>query len=373
MKKFIPVNKPLIHKDDILSISKTLKDGWVSAEGPNVSLFENKFAKFIGHKYGITLANGTAALEVAVQCLNLPKQSEVIIPNFTIFSNAIACLKNDLKIKPVDCDIYDWNMNLQNIQKAITNKTRLIIATHIYNYPLKMDILKRICKKKNIYIIEDAAEVFGQKYKGKMCGSFGDLSTYSFYANKQITTGEGGMITTNSKELSDKVKSLKNLSFGTNNRFNHDDISSNNRMSNINATLGLSQLGRIDQIIRKRHSVGKKYYDYLNKNKNLFIPNPVSKDSKNIYWVVAILITNKNLNIDAADVMKKLKKKGIGTRAFFWPMHKQKMLRKYNFFNSKSYVNSEYISKYGFYLPSSLSMSADEIKFISKCVNQIIK
>ena len=372
-KKFIPVNKPLIHREDISSINKTLKEGWVSAEGPNVNLFEKKFSKYIGHKYGITVANGTAALEVAVQSLNLPKQSEVIIPNFTIFSNAIACIKNNLKIKPVDCDMYDWNMNLEKIKKAITNKTKLIIATHIYNYPLKIDILKKICKRKKIYIIEDTSEVLGQKYKGKMCGSFGDLSTYSFYANKQITTGEGGMITTNLKKLSDKVKSLRNLSFGSDNRFNHDDVSSNNRMSNIQATLGLSQLGRINQIIKKRHFVGKKYYDYLNKNNNLFIPIPTNKYSKNIYWVVAILITNKNLKIDANYVMQKLKLKGIGTRPFFWPMHKQKMLKKFDFFKSKSFINSEYISKYGFYLPSSLSLSLKEIKFISKCVNEIIK
>ena len=166
-KNFIPVNKPLIHREDISSINKTLKEGWVSAEGPNVSLFEKKFSKYIGHKYGITVANGTAALEVAVQSLNLPKQSEVIIPNFTIFSNAIACIKNNLKIKPVDCDIYDWNMNLEKIQKAITNKTKLIIATHIYNYPLKIDILKKICKKKKFILSKILQKFLGKNIKVK--------------------------------------------------------------------------------------------------------------------------------------------------------------------------------------------------------------
>ena len=371
-RKFIPVNEPLIVRQDITNIKKTLEDGWVSAEGPNVKIFEDKFSKFIGHKYAVTVANGTAALEIAVQSLNLPKNSEVIIPNFTIFSNAIACLKSDLKIKPIDCNKFDWNMNLQSIMKNISSKTKLIIATHIYNYPIEIDKLKKICKKKKIFLLEDAAEVYGQKYKKKMCGSFGDLSTYSFYANKQITTGEGGMITTNSKKLYEKIKNLRNLSFGKKNRFNHEDVSSNNRMSNIQATLGLSQLNRIKDIVKKRHSIGKKYFEYLSKNSNIFIPVPEKKSVKNIYWVVGLLITNTNLNIDAQFVMKKLNKMGIGSRPFFWPMHKQKMLKNYNFYNSKKFINSEYICKYGFYLPSSLSLKNNEIKYISNCVNEII-
>ena len=372
MKKFIPVNEPLILKQDIVNIKKTLEEGWVSAEGPNVKIFENKFSKFIGHKYAVTVANGTAALEIAVQSLNLPKSSEVIIPNFTIFSNAIACLKNNLKIKPIDCSKFDWNMNLQLILKNITSKTKLIIATHIYNYPLEIDNLKKICKKKKILLLEDAAEVFGQKYKKKMCGSFGDLSTYSFYANKQITTGEGGMITTNSKKLYEKIKNLKNLSFGKKNRFNHEDISSNNRMSNIQATLGLSQLNRIKNIVKKRQSIGKKYFKYLSKNSNIFVPEPEKKFVKNIYWVVGVLITNTNLNIDAQYVMRKLKSMGVGTRPFFWPMHKQKMLNNYKFYSSNNFTNSEYINKYGFYLPSSLTLKNSEIKYISNCVNKIL-
>ena len=372
MKKFIPVNEPKILKEDILSINKILKDGWISSEGNNVKLFEKKFSKFIGHRYGITVSNGTAALEIAVQSLNLPKNSEVIIPNFTIFSNAIACLKNNLKIKPVDCNKFDWNMNVESILKNITSKTKLIIATHIYNYPLQIEKLIKICKQKKIILMEDAAENFGQVYKNKMCGSFGDISTYSFYANKQITTGEGGMITTNSKYLYEKTCNLRNLSFGKVDRFNHEDISSNNRMSNIQATLGLSQLKRIKTIVNKRHLIGKEYYKYLNANKNIYIPIPEKKNVKNIYWIIGILIVNTKLNLNAKYVMEKLKEKNIGTRPFFWPMHKQKMLRKESFYNSKKFPNSDYISNYGFYLPSSLTLTKSQIKYISNCVNEII-
>ena len=371
MRKFIPVNEPKILKEDILSINKILKDGWISSEGNNVKLFEKKFSKFIGHRYGITVSNGTAALEIAVQSLNLPKNSEVIIPNFTIFSNAIACLKNNLKIKPVDCNKFDWNMNLESILKNITSKTKLIIATHIYNYPLQIEKLIKICKQKKIILMEDAAENFGQVYKNKMCGSFGDISTYSFYANKQITTGEGGMITTNSKYLYEKACNLRNLSFGKVDRFNHEDLSSNNRMSNIQATLGLSQLKRIKTIVKKRHLIGEEYYKYLSVNKNIYIPIPKKNNVKNIYWVVGILIVNTKLNFNAKYVMNKLKKKNIGTRPFFWPMHRQKVLKKMSFYNSKKFPNSDYLSKYGLYLPSSLTLTKKKIKYISNCVNEI--
>ena len=373
MKKFIPVNKPKIINSDVYAVTKVLKENWISAEGKNVKIFEKKFSKFIGHKYGVTVTNGTAALEVAIQSLNLPKKSEVLIPNFTIFSNASACLKNNLTIKPIDCDKYNWNVSVESILKNISSKTKLIIATHIYNYPIEIDLLRKICKKRKIILLEDAAEVFGQKYKNKMCGSYGDISTFSFYANKQITTGEGGMITTNSKKLYKKMLSLRNLSFGIKDRFNHDDISSNYRMSNIQASLGLNQLKRIDKIVKKKHLIGKTYFNFLKKNENIYIPPPKKFNIKNIYWVVAILIINKKLRLDAKQVMKKLNEKGIGTRPFFWPIHKQKTLKNYNFYNSKKYMNSEYICKYGFYLPSSLNLTINEIKYISNNVNKILK
>ena len=303
----------------------------------------------------------------------LKKNDEVIIPNFTIISNALAVIKLGLNIRLVDCDLKNWNMNLEKVENAITSKTRAIIATHIYNFPFRIDLLKKICKKKKIFIIEDAAEALGQKIFKKNCGSFGDISTFSFYANKQITTGEGGMITTNNKVIYQKMLSLRNLSFGKKNRFNHDDIGWNYRMTNIQATLGLSQLKRIKKIVKNRHSVGLQYYEKLKKNKNIFIPEPKKYFAKNIYWVVAVLIINKKIKLDAKKVMLKLNKLGIGTRPFFWPMHKQKILKNLKMYNSPKFTNSEFISKYGFYLPSGLSLKASEIEYICKKVNLILK
>ena len=373
MKKFIPVNKPLITKTDVGAVHRVLKSGWVSSEGPNVKNFENKFSQFIGHKHAVAVSSGTAALEIAVKSLNLKKNDEVIIPNFTIISNALAVLKCGLKIKLIDCDLEDWNMNIKKVENAITNKTKAIIVTHIYNFPFRVDILKKICKKKKIFIIEDAAEVLGQKIYKKNCGSFGDISTFSFYANKQITTGEGGMITTNNKTTYQKMLSLRNLCFGIKDRFNHNDIGWNYRMTNIQATLGLSQLKRIKNIVTTRHSVGLKYYNNLKTNNNIYIPEPKKKFAMNIYWVVAILITNNKINLDAKNVMHKLNKLGIGTRPFFWPMHKQKVLKNLKLERSKKFTNSEYISKYGFYLPSSLSLKNSEIDYICEKVNAILK
>jgi len=373
LKHFIPVNKPLITKSDAKSVYKALNSGWVSSEGPNVKKFEEKFSKFIGHKYSVTVSSGTAALEIAVKSLNLKKNDEVIIPNFTIISNALAVIKLGLKIKIIDCDLKNWNMNLKKVESAITPKTKAIIATHIYNFPFRIDLLKKTCSKKKIFIIEDAAEVLGQKIYKKNCGSFGDISTFSFYANKQITTGEGGMITTNNKKIYQKMLSLRNLSFGKKNRFNHDDIGWNYRMTNIQATLGLNQLSRINNIVKTRHYVGLQYYNKLKKNKNIYIPEPKKNFAKNIYWVVAVLIVNKKIKLDAKKVMHKLHKLGIGTRPFFWPMHKQKILKNLKMKNSKQFTNSEYISKYGFYLPSSLSLKNSDIDFICKQVNLVIK
>ena len=371
MKKFIPVSKPSINNKDIRSVLLSLKRNWISSEGPEVKKLEKKFSSFVNHRYGVAVSNGTAALEIAIKVLNLKPNDEVIIPNFTIFSNALAVLKQNLKLKFVDCGLYDWNMNLNELKKKINKNTKAIIATHIYNFPIQMNELKKFCKRKKIYIIEDAAEVIGQKIGKIRCGSFGDLSTFSFYANKQITSGEGGILTTSNQEFYKKACELRNLCFGKKDRFNHTDIGWNYRMTNIQASLALSQLGRIEQIVKKKQNIGKIYYKNLKDNKNLYIPPPTNSYAKNIYWVIGILIINKKLRMDAKNAMIQLKRKGIGTRPFFWPMNKQSILKKMKLPISGNYKNSEYISKFGFYLPSSIDMSKKEIDYICKEVNKI--
>ena len=368
--KFIPVSIPHVSNDDIHSINKVIKKGWISSDGPEVKTFENKFSKKINRKYSIAVSNGTAALEIAVKALGIKKNDEVIIPNFTIISNALAVIKQNAKPVLVDCDLETWNMNLDEIEKRINKKTKAIIVTHIYSFSNDMDKILKICKKYKIFLIEDAAEVLGLKYKNKMCGSFGDISTFSFYANKQVTCGEGGMISTNNRRLYEKCKSLRNLCFGKIQRFNHDDIGWNYRMTNIQAVLGINQLKRLDKIVQKKMYIGNYYYNKLSKNKNIYMTPPKISYSKNIYWVVGILIKKKK--ILASKIIKILNKHGIGARPFFWPMHDQNIFKKLKIFSKKNYPNSSYLGKYGFYIPSYLKLKNSQMNYIISTINRLI-
>ena len=370
-KIIFPVSKPFITKKDIFAVNKTLKSGWISSSGTETKKFESEFSKFVDRKYSITVANGTAALEIAIKALGIKKDDEVLIPNFTIISNALAVIRQQAKPVLIDCDIENWNVKIEDIEKKITKKTKAIIVTHIYSFPNDMDKILMICKKHNILIIEDAAEVLGLSYKNKKCGSFGDLSTFSFYANKQVTTGEGGMISVNSEKLYKKCNSLKNLCFGKINRFNHDDLGWNYRLTNIQAALGLSQLKNIKNTIRKKMEIGNYYYEKLKFNNNIQILPPFNSFSKNIYWVVGILIKNKKMT--ALNLSKKLLKFGIETRPFFWPMHQQSIFKKLKLFKNQNYPNSTYLSKYGLYVPSYLLLKKREINKISNVINKILR
>ena len=371
--KFIPVNRPIVSKDDINSVVKSLKGNWISGEGPYVKKFEENFAKHHKRKHGIAVSNGTAALEIAIKSLNFKKGSEVIIPAFSIISTALCVVKNNLKPILVDSDLDNWNMIPDQIIKKISKKTKAIIITHIYGFPVDMRQILKIAKKKKIFIIEDAAEMIGQSYNNKICGSFGDISTFSFYANKHITTGEGGMILTNNLKISEKSKSLRNLCFNNgDNRFNHDDIGWNYRMSSLQAAMGISQLKKINNLVKRKREIGKLYFSLLKKNTFIKIQKPSLKYADNIYWVFGVLL-KPNLKLNRESVVKKLLKNNIQTRNFFHSMHKQKIFQKLKIFSKKSsFPNAEFLSKHGFYLPSGLGITNDEIRYICKNLNSIL-
>ena len=374
IKHFIPVNIPKLNNDEKKNIQTCLKTNWISSEGKFVKEFEQKFAKFNSRKYGIAVSSGTAALEVGLKSLNLKKNSEVIIPAFSIISTAICVLKCNLKPVLVDCDLQTWNVSPESVIKKISKKTSAIIITHIYGLPVNLSKIIKIAKKKKIKIIEDAAEVIGLKYKKKNCGSFGDLSTFSFYANKHITTGEGGMIVTNDNYIHAKCKSLRNLSFSKSyfDRYNHDDIGWNYRMTNMQAALGCGQLKNINKIIKRKREIGNMYYKYLKKNKHIMLQEKSNSYSKNIYWVFGILL-KKNSKFQRNNVMRKLLKYKIDTRPFFLSMNKQSIFKKLKVFKKIKMTNSDYLSNNGFYLPSGLGISNKEILYICKVVNNIIK
>ena len=370
-KTIYPVSIPYISQRDINSVNKVLKNGWISSDGPEVRKFESEFSKFIGRKYSVAVSSGTAALEIAIKALGIKKNDEVLIPNFTIISNALAVVKQQAKPVLVDCNLENWNIDINQLENKINKKTKAIIITHIYSFANDMDKILKICRKNSIFVIEDAAEVIGLKYKNKKCGSFGDISTFSFYANKQITTGEGGMISVNKFDLYNKCKSLRNLCFGKLNRFNHEDIGWNYRMTNIQAALGLSQIKNINKIVKKKIMIGRQYYKNLKLNKNLTILPPFISYSKNIYWVVGILIKNKKIKSSLLAI--ELRKFGIMTRPFFWPMHEQQIFKKMKLFKKSKFPNSSYLARYGLYLPSYYNLNNKQIDYISSVVNNILK
>jgi perosamine synthetase len=373
INKFIPVNIPKLNKQEIKNINICLRTNWISSEGKFVKEFEKKFSSFNKRKYGIAVSSGTAALEVAIKSLNLKKGTEVIIPSFSIISTALCVVKCGLKPILIDCNIETWNVDAEKVINKISNKTSAIIITHIYGLPVNLSKIIQKAKQKNIKIIEDAAEVIGLTYKNKICGSFGDLSTFSFYANKHITTGEGGMIVTNDKKLSLKCKSLRNLSFSKSyfDRYNHDDIGWNYRMTNLQAALGCGQLKNIKTIIKRKREIGNLYYKYLKHNKKLLLQENSNSYSNNIYWVFGILL-KKDLKISRNTIMKKLLGYNIDTRPFFQSMNKQKIFKQKKIFKNVKMPNSEYLSDNGFYVPSGLGISNKEIKYVCFTLNKIL-
>jgi len=371
--KFIPVNVPKIFNQEKINVKKCLDTGWISSEGIYVKKFEESFSRYNKRTYGVAVSSGTAALEIGMKSLNLKKGDEVIIPTFSIISTALCVIKLGLKPVLVDSNIYTWNMDSDQVIKKITKKTKAIIITHIYGFPVDMKKVLVVAKRKNIKIIEDSAEMIGQTYLKRRCGTFGDLSTFSFYANKHITTGEGGMILTNDKKIYNKCESLRNLCFGVGaKRFNHDDIGWNYRMTNLQAAIGCGQLKNISWIIRRKRQIGKRYISILKKCNKIYIQPYKLSYSKNIFWVFGILL-KKNANISRDQVTKKLLKHNIQTRNFFYPMHKQKIFKKMRLFPKKQkFPNSDYLSKKGFYLPSGIGITNVEIDFVAKTLLKIL-
>ena len=370
-KKIIAVNTPIITSRDALEVYETVKSGWISSSGSKINEFEKKLAKFANRKFSCCVSSGTAALEIAVRSLGIGRNDEVIMPTFTIISNANAIIKNFAKIILIDSDPITWNMNIDDIKNKISSKTKAIMLPHIYGFPNDMKKIMSICKNYGLYLIEDSSEMIGQKFNNIPCGSFGDVSTFSFYANKHITTGEGGALLTNNKKLNEKIIKLRNLSFGKKNRFNHTDLSWNYRFTNIQASLGLSQLKRINDVIKRKREIGNFYYNNFKKNTNVIIQPNKLEYASNIYWVFGIILKNKFYN-KRQEIQKKLLRKNIETRPFFWPMHKQNIFIKMGLFKGESYPIAENLAKNGFYLPSGVGLKNSQLKYIVKIVNETL-
>ena len=365
----IPVNVPLLNGNEKKYLEECIDSGWISSEGPFVSRFENEFSKYVGKDYGIAVSNGSAALDVAIKALNFEKGSEVICPTFTIISPVQSLISQGLVPVLVDSNEDTWNMDVHQIEAKITSKTKAILVVHIYGLPVDMSPILQLAKKYNLKIIEDAAEMHGQTYNGKKCGAFGDVSIFSFYPNKHITTGEGGMILTSDVNIAERCKKLRNLCFEKERRFVHKEIGWNYRMTNMQAALGVAQLEQIDTIIQRKRAIGKKYNEHFSNKIDLGLPLAQTEYAENIYWVYGLIAKTEEQSVR---VQKKLGELKIGTRPFFWCMHEQPVFNNLGFFNSNKFPVAEKLARNGFYIPSGLGITDTQIDEVAENLIKIL-
>jgi perosamine synthetase len=368
---FIPVNEPLLNGNEKKYLIDCIDSGWISSEGPYVTQFEQQLAAKVGRKFGVAVCNGSVAIDAAILALGIGKGHEVIMPTFTIISCAAAVIRAGATPVLVDADPLTWNMDVSQIEAKITPNTRAIMVVHIYGLPVDMDPVLAIAKKYGLKIIEDAAEMHGQTYKGKPCGSFGDISTFSFYANKHITTGEGGMIVTDDEELAEKCRSLRNLCFVPGKRFLHYDLGFNFRMTNMQAAMGAAQLERLDEFVAIKRKMGQKYTTLLKDVEQITLPVVRTSYAENIYWVYGIML-KPGFDWDADKVMTALGKVQVGTRPFFWNMHEQPVFNEMGLFLNEKHPVAEQMARMGFYLPSGMALTDEQLEMAAEKLKAIL-
>ena len=370
MGDFIPVNVPVLNGNERKYLNECIDTGWISSEGPFVKRFEEAFAARVGRAHGVSVSSGTAALDVAVAALDIGMGDEVILPTLTIISCAAAVVRSGATPVLVDSDPHTWNMIPSQVEARITPNTRAIMVVHLYGLPVDMDPILEIAARNGLAIIEDTAEVIGQTYRGKGCGSFGDISTFSFYPNKHITTGEGGMLCTDDANLAERCRSFRDMCFLKSQRFFHEDLGWNFRFSNVHAALGLAQLERLDQTVSTKKRMGRRYTELLRGVPGIQLPIPETDYAENIYWVYG-LVARDEVPFDAKEAMARLAKLGVGTRPFFWPMHEQPVFRDMDLFPGESYPSAERLARRGFYVPSGLALTDAEMDRVAAALKEV--
>lgn len=367
----VPVNEPLLDGRERELLQACIDTGWISSEGPFVEQFESAFARRVGRRHGIAVCNGSAALDAAVAALRLGPGDEVILPTFTIISCAAAVVRAGAVPVVVDCDPLTWNMTADAVAERITPRTRAIMAVHLYGLPVDMQPLLALAERHGLAVIEDAAEMHGQTCRGLPCGSFGGLSTFSFYPNKHLTTGEGGMIVTDDDALAERCRSLRNLCFQPQRRFVHEELGWNLRMTNLQAALGLAQLERLDAFVQRKRRMGALYDQGLEDLQGVQRPLASTPWADNIYWVYG-LVLGPELGFDASEAMRRLAARRIGTRPFFWCMHEQPVFRRMGLFEGERHPVAENLARRGFYLPSGMALEAGQIDRVCEAVHEVL-
>ena len=375
----IPVNEPRLGERELEYISECVRTGWVSSGGRFINEFEERWAAYCGRRYGIAVSNGTAALQLAVACLGLEPGDEVILPTFTIISCALAVIYNGGVPVVVDSEPRTWCLDVHQAEKKITHRTRAIMPVHIYGHPVDMDPLLDLAERYGLAIIEDAAEAHGAEYLStrngsesgwRRCGSFGTLSCFSFYANKLITTGEGGMVLTDDLTLADKARSMRNLCFQSDRRFYHEEVGYNFRITNMQAALGLAQLERIEQIVARKRWIGQEYTRRLRGIRGVQLPVEEAW-ARSVYWMYG-LVLSEEVGMDAIMIGQRLKEHGVDTRPFFLGMHEQPAFHLRGLFLGERYPVAERLARRGLYLPSGLSLTEIQLGQVCDAVHEAL-
>jgi perosamine synthetase len=366
----IPVCIPLLGEKELEYVVDCINTNWISSKGKYVEEFEEKFAKYCGCRYGVTTTSGTTALHLALASIGVGKGDEVIIPASTMIATAFAVVYCGATPVLVDAEPETWNIDVKKIEDKITDRTKAIMPVHIYGHPCDMNPIMKLAKERGLYVVEDAAEAHGAEYKGKKAGGIGHVGCFSFYANKIITTGEGGMIVTNDEEIAERAKSLRNLCFPKEKRiYLHSEVGYNYRMTNIQAAIGLAQFERIDELVEMRRRNAHLYNEYLKDVEGITLP--VEKEwVKNVYWMYSILIEDE-FGLSMANLATELEKKGIETRTFFIPINEQPVFQRMDLFKGEKYPVAEELARKGMYLPSSSGLKAEEIKKVVQGIVEV--
>ena len=367
----IPVCEPLLAGNELKYVMDAVQTGWISSSGKYVTEFENQFAKYCDCKYGIAVCNGTIALHLALLALGIGKDDEVIIPTFTMIASAFAVCYTGAKPVFVDANKDTWNIDATKIEEKITSRTKAIMPVHIFGKMCDMDAISAIAKKYNLYVIEDAAEAHGAEYHGKKSGSFSDIAGFSFFANKNITTGEGGMVVTNNKAIYDLARYYKNVCFSLDGprNYQHENIGYNYRMSNVVAAIGLAQVEKADEYRDMRIKNHLLYKKYLKDVPGIIFQAGPSENCVDVCWMNTIVIDSAKYGHTKAELIAHLREKGIDTRLLFTGMHKQKALLDYGCSGNGNYPVCEWLTENGFYLPSGSGLTEEQIEYISLIIS----
>ncbi len=375
----IPVNEPLIGEKEIEYVLDCLKTGWISSSGKYLDSFEQAWASYCGMDFGIAVSNGTTALQIAVACLGLQPGDEVILPTFTIISCAQAITYNKGTPVLVDSEPRTWCMDLSQVAGRITPRTRAIMPVHIYGHPVDMDPIISLAKQHSLVVIEDAAEAHGAEYLSHRgtsneawhrCGSLGDISIFSFYANKLVTTGEGGMVLTNDPSIAEHARSLRNLCFKRERRFYHTELGHNFRLTNLQAAIGLAQIERMSETISKKRWIGESYTRRLRHIPCLQLPVEEAW-ARQVYWMYG-LVLDESSGLNAVEFARLLLAEGIETRPFFLGMHEQPVFSDMGLFKNERYPVAERIARQGLYLPSGLTLTEAQLDDVCIAVEKIL-